>query len=64
MLALDGKCELVLLKYVVHAFFAKKTRKYFIDATLQSDLFLKSLGYIEGSPTIKEQYKNGIYLLN
>ena len=57
MLAVGSACELVLYKDVGHAFFAKKPIKYFIDTTLQSDLFLKSLGYLEGSPTIKEQYK-------
>ena len=51
-----SRCDLVLYKDQVHAFFAKKPIKYFIETTLEIDQFLVSLGYLNDSPTIKKQY--------
>lgn len=51
-----SRCDLILYKDQGHAFFAKPPIKYFIETTFESDLFLNSLGYIEGDPTIKKQY--------
>ena len=56
MKTVGSRCELVLYKDVGHAFFAKPPLKYFIETTLEIDLFLNSLSYISGSPTINKQY--------
>ena len=53
-----SRCDLVLYKDQVHAFFAKKPIKYFIETTHEIDKFLISLGYLSDSPTIKKQYIN------
>ena len=53
-----SRCDLVLYKDQVHAFFAKKPIKYFIETTHEIDKFLISLGYLNDSPTIKKQYIN------
>lgn len=54
---IGSRCELVLYKNVGHAFFAKPPVKYFIETTYETDVFLSSLGYLKGSPSIKDQYK-------
>jgi len=56
MEAVGSRCELRLYDGVGHAFFAKKPIKYFIDTAYEADLFLISLGYLKGEPTIKDQY--------
>jgi hypothetical protein len=40
MKTVGSRCELVLYKNVGHAFFAKPPLKYFIETTLEIDLFL------------------------
>ena len=40
MRTVGSRCELVLYKDVGHAFFAKPPLKYFIETTLEIDLFL------------------------
>ena len=57
MQRIGSRCELVLYKNVGHAFFAKPPVKYFIETTYETDVFLNSLGYLKGSPSIKDQYK-------
>ena len=56
MEAVGSSCDLILYKNVGHAFFAKPPIKYFIETTLEIDLFLNSLSYITGSPTSNKQY--------
>jgi len=57
MKTVGSRCELILYKNVGHAFFAKPPLKYFIETTLEIDLFLNSLSFITGSPTINKQYQ-------
>jgi len=47
------KCKLVLYKDQEHSFFNRK--EFFVDTVLESDLFLKELGMIEGEATIQDQ---------
>ena len=56
MEAVGSRCDVVFYEGVGHAFFAKPPIKYFVETTYESDLFLKSLGFLKGEPTIKEQY--------
>jgi acetyl esterase/lipase len=56
MQKIGSRCDLVLYENVGHAFFAKPPVKYFIETTFEIDLFLKSLSYLKGNPTIKKQY--------
>ena len=51
-----SRCDLHLYEGQEHAFFGKKPIKYFIETIYQADLFLKSLGYLAGEPTIYKQY--------
>jgi len=47
------KCKLVLYKDQEHSFF--NTKEFFVDTVLESDLFLKELGLIDGDPSIQDQ---------
>ena len=57
MLKIGSRCDLILYEDVGHAFFAKPPIKYFIETTYEIDLFLRSLGYLKGNPTILNQYR-------
>lgn len=57
MQKIGSSCEVVLYENVGHAFFAKPPIKYFIKTTHEIDLFLKSLGYLHGNPTVEKQYR-------
>ena len=46
-----SRIDLHLYEGAEHSFFNKG--KYFIDTLLKTDLFLESLGYLKGKPTIK-----------
>ena len=51
---LNIRCDVVFYEGAEHSFFNRN--KYFIETVLESDNFLKSNWYLEGPPTIKEQY--------
>lgn len=53
MKAVGSRCDLIFYEDQGHAFFAKPPVKYFIETTYEIDLFLKSLGFLKGKPTIK-----------
>ncbi|MBD0835646.1 alpha/beta hydrolase fold domain-containing protein [Aestuariibaculum suncheonense] len=50
MKAIGSRCDLFLYEGATHSFFNKGN--YFIDTLRKTDLFLKSLGYLDGEPTI------------
>lgn len=52
---IGSRCDLVLYEGEEHAFFSRKV-EYFVATTFEADKFLKSLGYLEGKPTIYQQY--------
>lgn len=52
-----GRCDLVLYEGQKHAFFSRKPIKYFLETTYEADVFLKSLGLLEGESTIWKQYR-------
>ena len=51
MESIGSRCDLILYEGAEHAFFNRG--QDFIDTLYESDIFLKSLGYIDGEPTIK-----------
>ena len=54
MESVGSRCDVILYEGAEHAFFNKG--EDFIDTLLKSDIFLKSNWYLEGTPTIKQQY--------
>jgi len=55
MKAAGNRCELHLYEGQPHGFFNKgrqKDDKYYIETVRESDLFLESIGYLKGKPTI------------
>ncbi|WP_159023920.1 alpha/beta hydrolase [Formosa sp. L2A11] len=55
MEAVGNRCDLHLYNGQTHGFLNKgrqKDDKYYIETVHQSDLFLKSIGYLKGKPTI------------
>lgn len=54
MESVGSRCDVVFYEGAEHAFF--NSGNNFIDTVLQSDIFLKSNWYLEGAPTIKQQY--------
>lgn len=50
MKAIGSRCDLFLYEGATHSFFNKGN--YYIDTLRKTDLFLKSLGYLDGEPTI------------
>ena len=54
MESVGSRCDVILYEGAEHAFF--NTGEDFIDTVLKSDIFLKSNWYLEGTPTIKQQY--------
>jgi len=54
MESVGSRCDVILYEGAEHAFFNKG--EDFIDTVLKSDIFLKSNWYLEGTPTIKQQY--------
>ena len=54
MESVDSRCDVILYDGAEHAFFNRG--EDFIDTVLKSDIFLKSNWYLEGKPTIKQQY--------
>lgn len=47
-----SRCDLFLYEGAAHSFFNKGT--YFIETLIETDKFLRSLGYLEGEPTIEK----------
>lgn len=47
-----SRCDLFLYEGAAHSFFNR--RKYFIETLRETDVFLESLGYLEGKPTLQE----------
>ena len=54
MESVGSRCDVIFYEGAEHAFFNKG--EDFIDTVLKSDIFLKSNWYLEGTPTIKQQY--------
>ena len=54
MESVGSRCDVILYDGAQHAFFNRG--EDFIDTVLKSDIFLKSNWYLEGKPTIKQQY--------
>ena len=54
MESVGSRCDVILYDGAEHAFFNRG--EDFIDTVLKSDIFLKSNWYLEGKPTIKQQY--------
>ena len=54
MESFGSRCDVILYDGAEHAFFNRG--EDFIDTVLKSDIFLKSNWYLEGKPTIKQQY--------
>ena len=52
--SVGSRCDVILYDGAEHAFFNRG--EDFIDTVLKSDIFLKSNWYLEGKPTIKQQY--------
>lgn len=53
MKAVGSRCETFLYEGQAHGFFNIKQPKYYKETVYQADLFLISLGYLKGEPTIK-----------
>jgi len=51
MESIGSRCDVILYEGAEHAFF--NTGEDFVDTLFRTDVFLKSLGYIDGEPTIK-----------
>ena len=51
MEAVGSRCDLHLYEGAEHSFFYKQD--YFVDTLRKTDVFLASLGYLEGKPTIE-----------
>ena len=51
MQSIGSRCDVILYEGAEHAFF--NTGEDFVDTLYRTDVFLKSLGYIDGEPTIK-----------
>ena len=51
MESVGSRCDVILYEGAEHAFF--NTGDDFIDTVFQTDIFLKSNGYLSGPPTIK-----------
>jgi len=54
MEVLGNRCDLILYKNQVHAFFNSGYRDMHFKTMEDADLFLKSLGYVSGEPNVKE----------
>ena len=54
MESVGSRCDVILYDGAEHSFF--NIGEDFIDTVLKSDIFLKSNWYLEGKPTIKQQY--------
>ncbi len=48
---LGNRCDLILYKDQVHAFFNENNRDMHIETIKDADIFLTSLGYLKGKPT-------------
>ena len=51
MESVGSRCDVILYEGAEHAFF--NSGDDFIDTVFQTDIFLKSNGYLSGPPTIK-----------
>ena len=51
MESIGSRCDVILYEDAEHAFF--NTGEDFVDTIYRTDVFLKSLGYIDGEPTIR-----------
>ena len=51
MESIGSRCDVILYDGAEHAFF--NTGEDFVDTLYRTDVFLKSLGYIDGEPTIR-----------
>ena len=51
MQSIGSRCDVILYEGAEHAFF--NTGEDFVDTLYRTDVFLKSLGYIDGEPTIR-----------
>lgn len=51
MESIGSRCDVILYEDAEHAFF--NTGEDFVDTLYRTDVFLKSLGYIDGEPTIR-----------
>lgn len=54
MKKLGSRCDLHLYEGQEHGFFNLKNQEYYVQTVLRTDEFLISLGYLSGSPTIKQ----------
>ena len=54
MSSLGNRCDLILYKDQVHAFFNVGFREMHIQTMKDADVFLTSLGYLKGEPTTEE----------
>jgi len=59
MEAVGSRCELFIYKGQEHGFFnkTKKKSKYYTETVFEADVFLESLGYLKGKPTITKTNK-------
>lgn len=65
MESVGARCDLFVYKNQQHGFFnqwKKEGKKYFLETTYKADVFLESLGYIKGKPTIKKQEEAIVYV--
>ncbi|MDO7171584.1 alpha/beta hydrolase [Mariniflexile sp. AS56] len=56
MEAVGSRCDLFIYKNQEHGFFNKGKQKgntYYLETLYEADVFLESLGYLKGKPTIK-----------
>ena len=51
MESIGSRCDVILYEGAEHAFF--NTGEDFVDTLYRTDVFLKSLEYIDGEPTIR-----------
>ena len=55
MEALGNRCDLLLYKDQDHAFFnIDRNREFHFETMREADVFLVSLGYLKGKPTIEK----------
>ena len=63
--AVGSRCDLFVYENQPHGFFNKWKKDgeaYFLETTYEADVFLESLGFIKGKPTIKKHEKIDLYV--
>lgn len=65
MEAVGSRCDLFVYKNQPHGFFnqwKKDGKEHYLKTTYEADVFLESLGYIKGKPTIQKQETAMLYV--